>query len=120
MSNHSTPLETDWVWTMPNIGTTWCTCGRDPLTGEPLHQVTRPLITRYVLETLGSIPDDMTNKEISLVVLKLWNRQEITPPLADALLASVNAVVGEVQESYPVDTAIAVIKHFSHTVVLRG
>lgn len=115
----SKTLETDWVWTMPNIGTTWCTCGSDPLTGEPLHQVTRPLITRYVVETLGSIPEEMTNKEISLVTLKLWNRPEITPPMAEALMSSVTAVAGGVRDDYPVDTAIAVIKHFSNTVVLR-
>lgn len=114
----SDTLDTNWVWTMPNIGTVWCTCGRDPLTGAPLHQVSKPLITRYVVEALGSLPEDVTNKEISAIVMKLWSLPQITPPVATTLLASVTAVVGEVQDSYPLDVAVAVVKHFSNTVIL--
>lgn len=111
-------LDTTWVWTMPNLGTVWCTCGRDPLTNEPLHHVTRPLITRYVVEALGSLPEEVTNQEISAIVMKLWGLREITPPIATTLLASVTAVVGEVQDDYPLDVAVAVVKHFSNTVIL--
>lgn len=108
--------DTDWVWTMPNIGTTWCNCGKDPLTGKPLHEVTRALISRHVLEVFGEMPDEMSNTDISKVVLSLWKRPEITQAMADGLLASVTAVVGEVREVYDVHTAIAVVKHFSMTV----
>lgn len=111
-------LDTTWVWTMPNLGTVWCTCGRDPLTNAPLHQVTKPLITKNVVDALGSIPEEVTNKEISAIVMKLWRLDAITPPIATALLASVTAVVGGVQDTYPLEVAIAVVKHFSNTVVL--
>lgn len=112
----SEELDTDWVWTMPNIGTPWCNCGRDPLTGQPLHHVTRALVSRHVLEVFGEMPDELSNTDISKIVLSLWKRPDITPVMADTLLASVTAVVGEVREVYNIHTAIAVVKHFSMTV----
>ncbi|AWB82705.1 hypothetical protein C3B44_10475 [Corynebacterium yudongzhengii] len=111
--------DTSWVWTMPTMGTPWCNCGRDPLTKEPKHKVTRQLIAKNVLEAFGDIPESFSNQDISQVVLHLWKKPEITPVMAQALLTSVTAVAGGVRESYDPQTAMAVVKHFSNTVNLN-
>ncbi len=105
----------DWVWTMPNFGESWCKCAPDPLTGLPPHSVNRPLVTRHMVSVLGSIPERVSNQEISLVVMDLWQFPAMTPPIAEALMRSVKAVNGLMDRDYPVNTAMAVIKHFSHT-----
>ena len=104
-----------WVWATPAIGVPWCTCGVDPLTKQPPHQVTRPLVTKYVTETLGSLPERMTNREIAVVVQSLWRFPEITPPIAESLMRSVKAVNAQMAEDYPLATAMAAVKHFSNT-----
>ncbi|AGF73519.1 hypothetical protein A605_12615 [Corynebacterium halotolerans YIM 70093 = DSM 44683] len=105
----------DWVWTMPDFGVTWCRCTPDPLTGLPPHSVTRPLITHHLVRVLGSVPDRVSNQEISLVVMDLWKFPAMAPPIAEALMRSVKAVNGLMGQDYPTNTALAVIKHFSNT-----
>lgn len=111
--------DTQWVWALPNTGTPWCTCGTDPLTGQPLHQVTRALIVQHVTKVKGTIPTVMTNQDISLTVLSLWAKPQITPVMAETLMLSVQAVHGEVAPFYATETALAIIKHFSNTVELE-
>ena len=77
------------------------------------------MIVQHVLKALGEIPEGMTNQDISRVVLSLWNKREITPTMAQSLMVSVNAVNGGVSPVYSLETALAVIKHFSNTVDLQ-
>lgn len=105
----------DWVWTMPDFGTPWCRCAPDPLTGRPPHSVTRPLVTKHLVDVLGSLPERVDNQEISLIVINLWKFPAITLPIAEALMRSVLAVNGQMAEDYPTATAMAVVKHFSST-----
>lgn len=114
---HPAPRDPDpnWVWATPATGTPWCTCGIDPLTRQPRHQVTRPLVTKYVAETLGHIPEQLSNGDIARVTLALWRWPEVTPPIADALMRSVQAVHGQMAEHYPLATGLAAVRHFSNT-----
>lgn len=105
----------DWVWTMPNFGVEWCTCPPDPATGKPPHSVTRPVIEQHLLNVFDSVPERMSNQDISRVVMSLWKFPDITPPIAETLMSSVKAVHGGMGEDYPTNTAMAAIKHFSNT-----
>lgn len=73
------------------------------------------MVAHRIVSVLGSVPKQMRNQEISLVVMKLWNFPTITPPIAEALMRSVKAVNGLMADEYPLNTAMAVIKHFSQT-----
>lgn len=108
-------LLVDWVWTMPTHGVAWCRCTPDPMTGQPPHTVTRPLITRHLVSVLGSLPERVTNQEIGAVVMDLWQFPAMTPPIAEALMRSVQALNGRMADDYPTSMAMAVIKHFSQT-----
>lgn len=115
MSNAREQKSVEWVWAMPNHGINWCTCKPDPMTGQPPHHVTKPLVVKYVTETLGSVPERVTNQEIGAVALELWKFHEMTPPVAEGLMRSVKAVNGDMADDYPLATAMAAIKHFSNT-----
>lgn len=108
-------ISTDWVWSMPTVGIPWCTCGPDPLTGQPKHPVTRPQLVHVVVDTLGSLPEQVTRQELMQINLRFWKFPRMTPDNAEALLRSVKAVTGEVPETFDVDTTVAILKHFSNT-----
>lgn len=109
--------DTQWVWSAPTVGTPWCNCGRDPITNEPKHQVTQPVVVKNVVEELGELPETMTNQQISSVTCRLWGLDAIKETEAVALMNSVGAVNGGVADEYPLDVALAVIGHFSRTYV---
>lgn len=108
-------MDTDWVWTMPTTGEHWCNCGVNPLTGQPKHQVTRPLITKHVAEALGDLPEKLLPQQLMAVTKHLWKFPEVTPEIAEALMRSVQAVTKDTPPFYDLDTAMAIIKHFSAT-----